>query len=334
MFMPAAPAKKGLPPAGRKESKIVLVGDFVTGFDLNSGRPFNGPDGKILDACLHNAGLIRGEIYITYLCKTKVANSYQIFSEERGTFSAAGIELVTSLKEELLGLNPNVIITMGAAAFSALCNQHKLAKFRGYVHASTLLPGKKVIPTFAPWSAVRGQYLNRYMIASDLKKVKEESNTPLLQRPERLLLYNFLNIEELLEALKPYETATEVGCDIEVINYEVSCLSFSSDPSKAVVVDIAGRWSLEEELEIWKAIQRILGNPNSKKIFQNGMFDITFLLDRNGIVTRGEICDTMVGHSILFPELQKSLGFLGSIYCGSQEYWKDTVKFTNIKDES
>ena len=61
------------------------------------------------------------------------------------------------------------------------------------------------------------------------------------------------------------------------------------------------------------------------------MFDIPFLLTRAGVDVRGPIHDTMVGHSVLYPELQKGLGFLGSIYCGAQEYWKDTVKFKNIK---
>lgn len=335
-FMPVSTPKKEFQvnPVGRPGAKIALVGDFVSGWDINSNRPFNGPDGKVLDACLHNAGLIRGELYITYLCKAKIGNPYSLYSEDSGSFNAEGSKLIDLLREELEAINPNIIVTMGPAAFCALCNNRRLATYRGYVHESTLLPGKKVIPTFSPWTAVRGQYLNRYMIAADLKKTKEESYSPILTRPNRELILNFDNIEDLLSELRFYETVSIVGCDIEVINYEVSCLSFSSTPTKAVVADIAGRWSIDEELAIWRAVSHILGNPNSVKVFQNGMFDITFLLDRNGIVTRGEIHDTMVGHSVLFPELQKSLGFLGSIYCGAQEYWKDTVKFINIKDES
>lgn len=334
-FLPQQSNKKfSVNPVGRPGAKIALVGDFVTGWDINSNRPFNGPDGRILDACLHNAGLIRGELYITYLCKSKVGNPYLLFSEKTGTFNAEGSKMVSDLKAELEEINPNIIITLGPAAFAALCGNHRLAKYRGYLHTSTLLPGKKVIPTFSPWTAIRGQYINRYMIAADFKKIKEESYTPQLVRPQRNLIYNYTNLFDLLEALKEYENAKLVGCDIEVINYEVSCLSFSSDPSKAVVADIAARWDIESEMAIWRSVDRILGNPHSVKVFQNGMFDITFLMDRNGIVTRGEIHDTMVGHSVLFPELQKSLGFLGSIYCGAQEYWKDTVKFTNIKEES
>ena len=42
----------------------------------------------------------------------------------------------------------------------------------------------------------------------------------------------------------------------------------------------------------------------------------------------------MIAHSIMYPELLKGLAFLGSMYCGSQEYWQDMVHFDNIKEES
>jgi len=44
--------------------------------------------------------------------------------------------------------------------------------------------------------------------------------------------------------------------------------------------------------------------------------------------------DTMIAHSIMYPEMLKGLGFLTSMYCGSQEYYKNMVKFDNIKEAS
>jgi len=49
------------------------------------------------------------------------------------------------------------------------------------------------------------------------------------------------------------------------------------------------------------------------KVFQNGIFDISFFL-RLGIVPRACTDDTMLRHHAMFPELPKALGFLGSIY--------------------
>lgn len=329
--------RSNLPGSGRKESKIAIVGDYTDGFDANARKPFSGPGGTILENCLHNAGLIRAECYFTNLFKVQTSNPMRFFVEKnngRFNFTEEGQQYADILKEELEGVDCNIIVACGPAALAALCDLGHLSMYRGYVFPSSLLVDRKVIPTFHPKQALRGMYTYRYLIAADLRKVKEESEFSELRRPERTLVYKHDCLEDALQWLDYFTGQEQVGFDIEVINYEVSCISFSSTPDLAIVVPISGRWSLDEELQIWRGIQRVLGNPSSTKIVQNGMFDIPFLLTRNGIVVRGPIHDTMVGHSILYPELQKGLGFLGSIYCGATEYWKDTVKFKNIKGES
>jgi DNA polymerase len=328
--------RSDLPGSGKKDSRIVIVGDYTDGFDANARRPFSGPGGTVLENCLHNAGLIRGECYITNLFKVPAKNPAQFFVEKvsgKSYFTDEGLEYVQSLKEELDEVGANIIVACGPASFQALCGLGHLSMYRGYVFESDLLPGRKVIPTFHPKQAIRGMYTYRYLIAADLRKVKEESDFPEIRRPDRTLVYKHDSVEDALQWLDYFTDQPQVGFDIEVLNYEVSCISFASTPNLAVVVPVAGRWSLDEELLVWRGIQRVLGNPASTKIVQNGMFDIPFLLTRNGIVLRGPIHDTMVGHSILYPELPKGLSFLGSIYCGSQEYWKDTVKFKSIKSE-
>jgi len=339
MFIPEI-GKDVVPPSGSPKSKIAIVGDFTDGFDMQAKRPFSGYGGTVLEQCLHSAGLIRGEVYLTNLIKEKTPNRLnpkappKWFDEKKNTFTPAGMEYVAVLKEELAGTEANVIVAAGAASFAALCSLGKLAAYRGYIFPSTLTPDRKVIPIHHPRSAMRGMYTYRYMIVADLRKAREQSGDRALMRPERQLVYYHDNIGDVLDWLAYYEEQPIVGFDIEVINYEVSCISFSSSPDLACVIPIAAGWSLDEEILVWRGIQRVLGNKNSEKVVQNGMFDIQFLLARNGVVVRGPIHDTMIAHSILFPELPKGLGFLGSIYCGAQEYWKDTVKFNNIKDES
>jgi DNA polymerase I-like protein with 3'-5' exonuclease and polymerase domains len=167
-----------------------------------------------------------------------------------------------------------------------------------------------------------------------LRKAKQQSSSPELARPARQLVYNFANVNEVLEWLQYFAEQPLVCFDIEILNYELSCISFASTPEIAMSVPIANSWNEQDETQIWLAIQQVLGNSKSIKVGQNLSFDIHFLLTRCGVVVRGEIQDTMIGHSILFPELPKGLGFLGSIYCGSQEFWKDMIRFDNIKEES
>jgi len=322
-----------IPPNGDIKSKIAIIGSFSNGFDVKAKKPFSGPGGIILESCLHNANLIRGEVYATNLIKENVLNKNKYFNEKKRTFTEEGMLYVHMLQAELQEIEANIFIASGTAAFVALCSLTHLSIYRGYIFPSTLCKGKKVIPIHDPSQANYGNYTYRYLIAADLKKAKKESKYADLIRPERKLVYKYNNVEEVLQYLEYYKGQKQVGFDIEVINFEVACISFSSEPELACAISFDD-WNLEEEIQIWRSIQEILGNPESIKIVQNGMFDIPFLLDRNGIIVRGKIHDTMIVHSIMYPELNKSLGFLGSIYCGAQEYWKDTVKFKNIKEDS
>ena len=69
------------------------------------------------------------------------------------------------------------------------------------------------------------------------------------------------------------------------------------------------------------------------KIFQNGLYDISFLWRAYGIGVRGAEEDTMLLHHALYPESLKGLGFLGSIYC-DEGAWKGMRKGTEtIKRE-
>ncbi len=345
-FIPLTTRTRLVPGSGRETAKIAIVGDYTSPFDDKVLKPFQGPAGTILDSCLHAAKLIRGEVYLTNIFKSKtrvpgkLANT-DFFDEKKKKFTELGLEHAEMLRVELNNLNANVIVAAGAPVLMALTNFNSVAKYRGYICASTKLERtRKIIPTYSPGSTLRGSFINRHMIVADLQKAKAESEFPEIRRPERTLIYNHRTVEEVLEWLDYYEGQQAICYDIEVINYEVSSIQFASSPDLAVVIPIGNSvfkpdgWTELEELQIWRGVQRVLGNPNSIKIAQNSIFDTHFLLTKNGIVIRGEVHDTMIGHSVMFPELPKGLDFLGSLYCGAQEYWKDSVKFNNIKDES
>ena len=345
-FISLAPRGRLVPGFGRDTSKIVIVGDYTTPFDDKALRPFSGPNGTVLESCLHAAGLIKGEVYLTNTFKSKTTKLGKLantdyFDEKKKTFTALGQEHVAMLHVELNALDANVIVAAGLPALMALTNLNSSAKFRGYVTSTSKLAKKrKLIPTHSPGQTIHGNYTYRHMIVADLRKAKLEAEFPEIIRPDRQLIYNFSGVEEVLSWLEYYAKQDKVCFDIEVINYEVSCISFSSSADVACVIPLGTTefrpqgWDEFEELQIWRGIQKVLGNPNSLKIVQNGIFDIHFLATRCGIVVKGPVNDTMIGHSVMFPELPKGLDFLGSIYCGSQEYWKDSVKFNNIKDES
>ena len=336
-FLNLETPRRIVPGFGSSTAKIAIVGEAPGSYEDMQLRPFVGPAGTVLENCLHAAGIIRSECYLTNVVKVRPRNNIidPYFSGTKGTFTAEGMEWVNLLREELNSHGANVIVACGATAQAALTGTHKVMKYRGYLMESIgLQEARKVIPTIHPAAALRGMYIYRHMIAADLKKAKVEAEFSELIRPEHQLVYDFQTVTEVLDWLKYYEEADRVAFDIEVLNYEISCISFSSDPKIAISVPLADKWTEEEEVLIWRALQRVLGNPNSIKVAQNAIFDIHFLLTRCGIEVRGPIEDTMIAHHIAYSELPKSLAFLVSIYCGAQAYYKDLISFKNIKEEA
>src|SRR5574343_98339 len=142
-FFPQA-QQRIISPVGRVSSKIAIVGDYTSPFDDKALLPFSGPAGSVLEQCLHAAGLIKGEVYMTNLFKTKAKGfgnkrqgpAPEFFDESRGTFTAEGSHHVSALRDELDRTDANVIIAAGAAAFAALCGLRRLSMYRGYVFES------------------------------------------------------------------------------------------------------------------------------------------------------------------------------------------------------
>ena len=87
---------------------------------------------------------------------------------------------------------------------------------------------------------------------------------------------------------------------------------------------------LPVEKQFWRLVRKIMAMP-MPKLFQNGAYDIQYFLSY-GIPVVNASEDSMILQHSLYPELPKSLGFLGSIHT-DEPAWKlmrrnkaDTVK--------
>src|SRR3990167_7179663 len=79
-------------PIGPKDAKIVFIGEAPASFEFAKGEPFVGPAGGIFDHCLHAAGLIRSQVYITNLIKTRVKSIDSYFNQRTAHLTNAGLE--------------------------------------------------------------------------------------------------------------------------------------------------------------------------------------------------------------------------------------------------
>lgn len=348
--------KRRIPAEGNPKAKIAIIGEAGGVQEEKLGRPFVGHAGGVLDQCLHSAGLLRHDVYLTNVFKFHPPgnNIAPYFSEESMRFTELAQPHLDELIEEISKIRANVLIPVGNTALAAVVGETppwRINKIRGYVvEARDEVDNRKVIPSIHPASVLYGggpkkksgdrisPYIQRYYIVNDFKKAKAEAAFPEIRRPERDLLIPD-SIKNALEWLDYFNTCKRIAVDIEVVNFEVSAISFADSPKQSMSFPLYHNiFDEAEEIVLWKGIAKVLGNKKIVKVFQNGIFDIHILMMQCGVVvepiTPEMIEDTMIAHSVMFPEMLKSLLFLGSLYCGAQEYWKDLVKFKNIKDNA
>ena len=313
-----------VPPEGSLEATIAFVGEGPGREELLKRRPFVGDTGREIDSLLLPLGIARSEIYLTNVEKTTLTKPDH----------ARQIQCAVDLVREFERMpNLNVIVALGGIALETLTawKHQGITHWRGSVLETFF--GAKVIPTYHP-----AYYLHNHdfklkaVIFSDLQRVLEQSKFPELRLPQRTF-YIEPTYADAIEWLHHLEFADELAVDIETFgwglgNTFVACIGFAPTPTSAYCIPImtngrAPYWTKEQELQIWRAISRVLFAP-CKKFFQNGMFDID-ILNEHFVKVTNFYHDTMLSHHLLYPELPHGLDFISSLYT-LEPYYKEEGK--------
>ena len=327
-------------PTGAIGSKIAIVGD-VPGRDAAMiGRPFSGAKGKILNRMLEEVGIERSECYITYLFKLRPDKWPKSFYENKSCTQPKQElkDAWEALKKELSEVSPNVIIPLGEQALRAVTTKKGINNQRGSIllmQYDKLNPVEdrnwdrftfKVVPTFDS-EFIRKHWEKRPLAIFDLRRAKEQSKTNIYDFKER----DWEKIEslELIKAkVKQFlKDGKYLSFDIETANKQITCISFAINVNYAFTIPIRIQdhfyWTQEEEVVVWSEIKKLL-ESDLLKITQNGNYDMFYTRMGYGIKPTNTWMDTMNAHHVLYPELQKSLAVLCSLYT-EHPYYKDMV---------
>lgn len=341
------------------ETKIVIVGEAWGRHEAEAGRPLVGPTGELLNRLCEESGLLppgsaynlnkalyqrrydyRDEVYhAAGIYLTNVFNLQppgnrieDLCGPRWGTLPAirAGkyireefVGQLERLRSELVEHEPNLILGLGATAMWFALGTTAIRKQRGTVAQS---PYGKFLGTWHPAYLMRGAWDQRPIVVADLIKARREAESPEVRRPNRFV-YIPETVSDLERMFCEMASAERLSIDIETAADQITCIGFSWSPSHAFVIPIFDTskpdrcyWNHNEEPVVWDWIRRLCGLP-MPKVFQNGLYDIHFLWRRYGITVANCTDDTMLLHHALQPEMQKGLGFLGSIYT-DEPAWK------------
>jgi uracil-DNA glycosylase family 4 len=335
---------------GSPDAKIAWIGEAPGVIEVKENRPFspNAPAGKLMTELMHSVGLTRSDIYLTNIIKERPGKSrfdprqddltpwFKVSSQGKVTITPAFIHYRDFLSEELKQIKANVFVPAGNISLYALTGLTAITRRRGSILEGNLWPGMKVIPTIHPAAALPHKNpIFRYFIKADLRRIMEESKSPLIELPARSLkvLPSFSEVCGYLESCKGLK---RLAVDIEVLNEEISHVAIAKTPDDAISVSFTAQGEAfltpPQEAHTWKLIAELMEDPNIVKENQNITFDAAFMFRKLGIVVKN-MEDTMIQMGILFPDFPKSLGFITSLYTREPYYKDERKKQSKLFDE-
>lgn len=153
-----------VPGAGACTAGVALIGEAPGEQEDLSGRPFAGRSGVVLDQLLEDAGLTRGQLFITSSVKCRPPKNRNPHKRELEVCREAW------LLPQLEALAPRLIVLMGRVAVrSLLGTEQKLAELRG--QALTVM-GWPAMVTMHPAAALRFPKA-RQALGEDLQQVAQ-----------------------------------------------------------------------------------------------------------------------------------------------------------------
>ena len=160
---------------GPRRARVLFVGEQPGDQEDRQGEPFIGPAGALLDQALADAGISRGDVYLTNAVKHfkwEPRGKRRIHKKPRASEVKA---CRPWLEAELRAIRPAIVVCLGAtAAQSVLGSTFKLMRQRGQVVSSALAP--RVVATVHPSSVLRapdpdGRRATYEMLVADLRVV-------------------------------------------------------------------------------------------------------------------------------------------------------------------
>ncbi|HSX58475.1 MAG TPA: uracil-DNA glycosylase [Candidatus Saccharimonadales bacterium] len=157
-----------VPGEGPADAKLFFIGEGPGYYEDQSGRPFVGRAGKLLEETLSKIGLKREEVFIGNVVKHRPPENRDPLPNEIAACSGW-------LDQQLAIINPKVIVTLGRFSLAKFLGAEKIS----YVHGQARRVGNYIVlPMYHPAAALRNGSLMREFEQDFIK------NKELLQSPE------------------------------------------------------------------------------------------------------------------------------------------------------
>ena len=138
-----------VPGEGSPTAAVVLVGEAPGAKEDESGRPFVGSAGKLLDRLLEEAGLERADVFITNVVKARPPGNRDPKADEVAHH-------LPWLEAQLDVIRPKLLVPLGRHALKRFAPDAKITQAHGSVIERD---GRTLFPMFHPAAALRNPQL-------------------------------------------------------------------------------------------------------------------------------------------------------------------------------
>lgn len=337
-----------VPSYGPKDAKLFILAEAPGSEEVAKGKPLVGPSGYELRRMLNTIGTNLDDCYkcnvfsrqpagnnLHLYCNDDPERQYRdrgpLASNPQGWMDREHLHELDRLQGEIAEVNPNVVVALGNTATWALGLGLGVKSLRGSTHTTDIIGRPlKVVPSYHP-AAILRQWDLRVVALADMEKAVVESHSPAFSFDNSELWLN-PTLSDLREFdLMHMARATICACDIETKRGQITAISFAPTPDVSLCIPFwldgpnPSYWdTAEDEALAWSFVRKWMERSDLVKVFQNGLYDLQYLMHH--CTPRACTEDTMLMHHSLYSELQKGLGFLGSVYANVPS-WKSMRTF-------
>ena len=149
--------------SGNEQADIMFVGEAPGRNEDETGEPFVGAAGKLLDTLLLASGLERSDVYIANIIKCRPPKNRDPLPEEENC-------CMHFLESQISEINPKIIVCLGRIAAKRLIDpDFQVTKQHGEVFSRN---GRMIMGTFHPAALLRNP-ANKIPTLKDMEKICE-----------------------------------------------------------------------------------------------------------------------------------------------------------------
>jgi DNA polymerase-1 len=275
--------------------------------------------GKVLwDSLRSGTGLLRSQVRVDAICQDACpGGDYRLLDVL--TKAAWEIDAV----RRIAMIKPKLIVALGDWPLDLLTGQKSSDKWHMSLLPAMRQDFPKVLSLLHPERVFR-EYSSTFYYKLAAGRIAKESQYPEIRRKDRSAIIRPSALDSLAY-MQSVQDAEYLSVDIETSQGQITCVGLAADPLLGISIPaLPQHYQSETEwYEVWMGLHRLLKGP-SKKVFQNGIFDMSYF-SKYGLPIANFYHDTMLAQKVLYPEFPVGLDNIARIFT-EEPFWKDDAK--------